>query len=80
MSFITIFIWIFTSCCFTESAAGVTVTQTPAVKPVQPGDTSVEDRSPSLRVPQRQQLDQKKQSKSTVKPAEMCTRVVQFIF
>ncbi len=30
---------------------------------------SVEDRSPSLRVPQRQQLDQKKQSKSTVKPA-----------
>ncbi len=69
MSFITIFIWIFTSYCFTgeeinrlyynwssvlqqilnsewllicldvESAAGVTVTQTPAVKPVQPGDT-----------------------------------------
>ncbi|KAL0147359.1 hypothetical protein M9458_050968 [Cirrhinus mrigala] len=39
MSFISIFIWIFTSCCFTESAAGVTVTQTPAVKPVQPGDT-----------------------------------------
>ncbi len=69
MSFITIFIWIFTSYCFTgeeinrlyynwssvlqqilnsewllisldvESAAEVTVTQTPAVKPVQPGDT-----------------------------------------
>ncbi|KAL1248256.1 hypothetical protein QQF64_021574 [Cirrhinus molitorella] len=39
MSFITIFIWIFTSYCFTESAGQVTVTQTPAVKPVQPGDT-----------------------------------------
>uniref|UniRef100_A0A671Q4Q1 Ig-like domain-containing protein n=1 Tax=Sinocyclocheilus anshuiensis TaxID=1608454 RepID=A0A671Q4Q1_9TELE len=39
MSFITIFIWIFTSYCFTDSAAEVTVTQTPAVKPVQPGDT-----------------------------------------
>uniref|UniRef100_A0A8C1AXM7 Ig-like domain-containing protein n=2 Tax=Cyprinus carpio TaxID=7962 RepID=A0A8C1AXM7_CYPCA len=39
MSFITIFIWIFTSYCFTESAAEVTITQTPAVKPVQPGDT-----------------------------------------
>ncbi len=36
---------------------------------------SVEDRSPSLRVPQRQQLNQKKQSKSTVKPAQMCTWV-----
>ncbi len=32
----------------------------------------VEDRSASLRVPQRQQLDQKKQSKSAVKPAQMC--------
>ncbi|KAL1248245.1 hypothetical protein QQF64_021563 [Cirrhinus molitorella] len=39
MSFISIFIWIFTSYCFTESAGQVTVTQTPAVKPVQPGDT-----------------------------------------
>ncbi len=37
---------------------------------------SVEDRSPSLRVPQRQQLDQKKQSKSTVKPAEMCSVIL----
>uniref|UniRef100_A0A671RBZ2 Ig-like domain-containing protein n=1 Tax=Sinocyclocheilus anshuiensis TaxID=1608454 RepID=A0A671RBZ2_9TELE len=34
MSFITIFIWI-----FTKSRGEVTVTQTPAVKPVQPGDT-----------------------------------------
>ncbi len=31
----------------------------------------VEDRSASLRVPQRQQLDQEKQSKSAVKPAQM---------
>ncbi len=31
----------------------------------------VEDRSASLRVPQRQQLDQEKQSKSAVKPALM---------
>ncbi len=37
---------------------------------------SVEDRSPSLRVPQRQQLNQKKQSKSTVKPAQICITVV----
>ncbi len=36
----------------------------------------VEDRSASLRVPQRQQLDQKKQSKSAVKPAVMCTDIV----
>ncbi len=37
---------------------------------------SVEDRSPSLRVPQRQQLNQEKQSESTVKPAKMCTDIV----
>ncbi len=37
---------------------------------------SVEDRSPSLRVPQRQQLNQKKQSKSAVKPAQMCITTV----
>ncbi len=36
----------------------------------------VEDRSASLRVPQRQQLDQKKQSKSAVKPAQMCTVIL----
>ncbi len=36
----------------------------------------VEDRSASLRVPQRQQLDQKKQSKSAVKPAVMCADIV----
>ncbi len=36
----------------------------------------VEDRSASLRVPQRQQLDQEKQSKSAVKPAEMCSDIV----
>ncbi len=36
----------------------------------------VEDRSASLRVPQRQQLDQKKQSKSAVKPAQMCAGIV----
>ncbi len=36
----------------------------------------VEDRSASLRVPQRQQLDQEKQSKSAVKPAQMCTGIV----
>ncbi len=40
----------------------------------------VEDRSASLRVPQRQQLDQKKQSKSAVKPAQMCTRIVMGTF
>ncbi|XP_067234481.1 uncharacterized protein [Chanodichthys erythropterus] len=39
MSFITIFIWLFTSYCFTESAGEVTATQTPAVKSVRPGDT-----------------------------------------
>ncbi len=36
----------------------------------------VEDRSASLRVPQRQQLDQKKQPKSAVKPAVMCTVIL----
>ncbi len=36
----------------------------------------VEDRSASLRVPQRQQLDQKKQSKSAVKPAQMWLNIV----
>ncbi len=36
----------------------------------------VEDRSASLRVPQRQQLDQEKQSKSAVKPAVMCMVVI----
>ncbi len=40
----------------------------------------VEDRSASLRVPQRQQLDQKKQSKSAVKPAQMCTGIVMGTF
>ncbi len=39
----------------------------------------VEDRSASLRVPQRQQLDQEKQSKSAVKPAQMCIDMVGMI-
>ncbi|ROL46213.1 Immunoglobulin kappa variable 4-1 [Anabarilius grahami] len=39
MSFITIFIWILTVYCFTESRGEVTVTQTPAVKSVRPGDS-----------------------------------------
>ncbi len=39
----------------------------------------VEDRSASLRVPQRQQLDQKKQSKSAVKPAQMWLNIVHHV-
>ncbi len=39
----------------------------------------VEDRSASLRVPQRQQLDQEKQSKSAVKPAQMWLNIVHHV-
>uniref|UniRef100_A0A8C1ZL62 Ig-like domain-containing protein n=1 Tax=Cyprinus carpio TaxID=7962 RepID=A0A8C1ZL62_CYPCA len=39
MSFITIFIWIFTSYSFTGEEINLTVTQTPEEKLVQPGDT-----------------------------------------
>ncbi len=79
MTFIIIFIW-----TLTAFAQGLWSTSLISIHFLKYNNTfwvdflvlcfkSVEDRSPSLRVPQRQQLDQKKQSKSTVKPAQMCS-------
>ncbi|KAF4095534.1 hypothetical protein G5714_023137 [Onychostoma macrolepis] len=90
MTFIIIFIWTLTA--FAQECRGqITVTQSPSTTAARPEETvkiscktstdvySVEDRSPSLRVPQRQQLDQKKQSKSAVQPAQMWLNVVRHV-